>query len=129
MPFGRDARSVTVRAVRFGVLGRLQIRRPDGAEVPISGRARRQLLADMCHELSTPLTAIRGYVETLLMKDVTFESITRERYLGIIEQETHRIERRVADLLDLARLEAGGGILSIQAVSIAELFRYVVATA
>jgi len=89
--------------------------------------ARRQLLADMCHELSTPLTAIRGYVEVLLMRDVSFESSARERYLGIIEQETHRMQRRIADLLDLARLEAEGGILAIQPVSVAQLFGYVVA--
>ena len=89
---------------------------------------RRQLLADMCHELATPLTAIRGYVEVLLMDGVLFDASTRERYLRIMEQETHRMQRRIADLLDLARLEAGGGILTIQPVSVAQLFGDVIAT-
>jgi signal transduction histidine kinase len=97
-------------------------------ELRAADHARRQLLADMCHELSTPLTAIRGYVETLLMKSVSFDSSTRERYLEIVEQETLRMQRRIADLLDLARLEAGGGILTIQPIPVAELFQYVVAT-
>jgi signal transduction histidine kinase len=97
-------------------------------ELRAADHARRQLLADMCHELSTPLTGIRGYAEMLLMKDVSFDSSARRRYLGIIEQETHRMQRRIADLLDLARLEAGGGILTIQPVPVAQLFRDVVAT-
>jgi signal transduction histidine kinase len=91
-------------------------------------QARRQLLADMCHELSTPLTAIRGYVEMLLFEGVSFDAATRKGYLGIIEQEADRMERRIADLLDLARLEAGGGILTIQPVSVPQLFDSVVAT-
>jgi two-component system OmpR family sensor kinase len=73
-----------------------------------SERARRQLLADVSHELTTPLTAMRGYVETLKMRDISLDAATRERYLGIIEDETHRLEHVVGDLLDLARLEGGG---------------------
>jgi signal transduction histidine kinase len=62
------------------------------------------------------------------MEDVSFDSWTRKRYLGIIEQQAHRLQRRIDDLLDLARLEAGGGILAIQHVSVAQLFRDVAAT-
>src|SRR5690606_38234510 len=69
-----------------------------------SERVRRQLLADVSHELSTPLTAMRGYVETLRMDDLQLDAETRARYLGIIEDETHRLDRLVGDLLDLARL-------------------------
>ena len=53
-----------------------------------SDRARRQLLADVSHELMTPLAAIRGYTETLAMPEVTFDAETRTRYLGIIGDET-----------------------------------------
>ena len=85
-------------------------------------RVRRQLLADVSHELMTPLSAIRGYVETLGMPDVPLDSATRERYLGIVEQETHKLEAIVRDLLDLARLEGGGDALAFEAVPIAALF-------
>src|SRR5215218_6400354 len=57
-----------------------------------SDRARRQLLADVSHELMTPLSAIRGYVETLGMPELPLDHDTRLRYLGIVEQETHKLE-------------------------------------
>jgi len=89
--------------------------------------ARRQLLADVSHELMTPLTAMRGYIETLSMPDLEIDSPTRERYLQIVSEETHRLERIVGDLLDLARLEGGGGTMSHERVEIAALFDRVAA--
>src|SRR5690606_31610299 len=71
-------------------------------------RTRRQLLADVSHELMTPLTAIRGYVETLAMSNVPLDESTRQRYLAIADQETYKLEAIVGDLLDLARIEGGG---------------------
>jgi signal transduction histidine kinase len=88
-------------------------------------RTRRQLLADVSHELMTPLTAIRGYTETLAMTDVALDSSTRERYLNIVEQETHKLEAIIGDLLDVARLEGGGETLTLEAVPIDHLFRRV----
>jgi signal transduction histidine kinase len=87
-----------------------------------SDRARRQLLADVSHELMTPLSAIRGYVETLGMPSVPLDETTRRRYLGIVEQETHKLEAIIGDLLDLARVEGGGDTLRLEAVSVADLF-------
>jgi signal transduction histidine kinase len=87
-----------------------------------SDRARRQLLADVSHELMTPLTAMRGYVETLAMTDVPLDQGTRARYLQIIDDETHRLERIVGDLLDLAKLEGGGVPLARERVAIASIF-------
>ncbi len=90
-----------------------------------SDRVRRQLLADVSHELMTPLSAIRGYVETLGMSDVPLDEPTRRQYLGIVEQETHKLEAIIGDLLDLARLEGGGDTLRIEAVAVGELFKRV----
>jgi len=97
------------------------------SELEASNRARRQLLADVSHELTTPLTAIRGYVETLAMPDLASDEAARLRYLEIVRDETMRLERVVGDLLDLARLEAGGGTLRIQDVPIGDLLARVVA--
>ena len=72
-----------------------------------SYRVRRQLLADVSHELMTPLTAILGYIETLDMPSVALDERSRSRYLGIVREESLRLERLIGDLLDLARLEAG----------------------
>jgi two-component system sensor histidine kinase BaeS len=90
-------------------------------------RARRQLLADVSHELLTPLTAMRGYLETLSMRELTLDNATRERYLGIVNDETHRLEHIVGDLLDLARLEGGGGSLKSERVATQALFDRVLA--
>jgi len=93
------------------------------AALSASDRARRQLLADVSHELMTPLAAIRGYTETLAMPELSLDASTQQRYLGIIGDETQKLEALIGDLLDLARLEGGGGTLKIEEVPVKELFR------
>jgi signal transduction histidine kinase len=92
-----------------------------------SDRARRQLLADVSHELTTPVTAMRGYLETLTMPGFAVDEPTRARYLGIIGDETARLERIIGDLLELARLEGGGGSFSLADVDVRQLFDRVAA--
>jgi signal transduction histidine kinase len=87
--------------------------------------SRRQLLADVSHELMTPLAAIRGYVETMTMADVKLDDPTRQRYLGIVADETERLEHIIGDLLDLARVEGGGASWKREPVSVAALFERV----
>ncbi len=88
--------------------------------------ARRQLFADVSHELMTPLTAIRGYLETLQMAEVQLDDDARRRYLGIVSAEAERLEHIIGDLLDLARLEAGGGALATGPLDARALFTRVV---
>src|SRR6185503_11577522 len=85
-------------------------------------RARRQLLADVSHELMTPLTAIRGYAETLALPQFLPGSNEGQRAVKVIQEEGERIERLVGDLLDLARFEAGGISLAQENVDVDELF-------
>ena len=92
-----------------------------------SDRARRQLLADVSHELTTPVTAMRGYLETLTMPEIALDERTRARYLTIISDESARLERIIGDLLDLARLEGGGGSVAFSDVPVAQLFARVTA--
>jgi len=87
-----------------------------------SDRARRQLLADVSHELMTPLTAIRGYTQTLAMPGLTVDESTRTRYFDIVDHETYKLEAIIGDLLDLAKLEGGAGTMAFEPVSVAELF-------
>ena len=93
------------------------------AALAASDRARRQLLADVSHELMTPLAAMRGYTETLAMPELKPRRSRRaSRYLGIIGDETQKLESLIGDLLDLARLEGGGGTLTLEDVPVKELF-------
>ena len=66
---------------------------------------RRDFVANVSHELKTPLTSISGYAETLLTD--TPEPETARRFLGTILDNARRMQRLVDDLLDLARIEAG----------------------
>jgi signal transduction histidine kinase len=90
-----------------------------------SDRARRQLLADVSHELMTPLTAIRGYVQTLAMPALPMDAEARQRYLEIADKETYKLEAIVGDLLDLARLEGGGEKRAQERVEVQDLFQRV----
>jgi signal transduction histidine kinase len=90
-----------------------------------SDRTRRQLMADVSHELMTPLTAMRGYIETLTMPEVPLDPQTRQRYMGIITDETHRLEQIIGDLLDLARLEGVGMTLRHDRADIEQIFNRV----
>jgi signal transduction histidine kinase len=87
-----------------------------------SDNTRRQLLADVSHELMTPLTAMRGYIETLGMSELKLDGPTRERYLRIVIDETHRLENIIGDLLDLARLEGGGTSMRKERVDVKAIF-------
>jgi signal transduction histidine kinase len=90
-----------------------------------SDKARRQLLADVSHELMTPLTAIRGYIETLAMPNVPLDGDTRRRYLEIANRETYKLEAIIGDLLDLGRLEGQAERLQLASVSVEDLFHRV----
>jgi signal transduction histidine kinase len=87
---------ITAVALTFNRMADDLARRAD--ELEASDRARRQLLADVSHELTTPLTAIRGYVETLAMPDLRLDDAAKLRYLAIISEETMRLEHIVGDL-------------------------------
>jgi signal transduction histidine kinase len=92
------------------------------AALRTSDALRRQMMADVSHELKTPLTAMRGYIETLRMPDVALDAERRDRYFETIDRETRRLERIVKDLLDLARYEHGGVVLQRRLFDIGRLF-------
>src|SRR5581483_6369480 len=84
---------------------------------------RRDFVANVSHELKTPLTSISGYAETLLTDDT--DEATRKRFLEVIAANAHRMQRLVDDLLNLARLESGRWQATPELVDIAELAREV----
>ena len=65
---------------------------------------RRDFVANVSHEIKTPITAIRGFVETLRNGAVRNPRDT-ERFLGIIEKHVSRLEAIIEDLLSLSRIE------------------------
>ena len=97
------------------------------AALETSDRRRRQLIADVSHELMTPLTAVLGHLETLTMAEVRLNDEQRLRQVAITTREAKRLERLISDLLEAARLEAGGGDLELQSVMTRDLFDQVIA--
>ncbi|MDD2422529.1 MAG: ATP-binding protein [Heliobacteriaceae bacterium] len=76
----------------------------DVTEIRRLEQMRTQFVANVSHELHTPLTSIRGFIETLLDGAVDDPQITR-RFLSIVATESLRLERLIEDLLLLSRLE------------------------
>lgn len=68
-------------------------------------RMRRDFVANVSHELCTPLTAIKGYAE-ILSEGALDDRTTARRFTGIIENHADRLTRLLGDLLDLSRLES-----------------------
>ena len=81
---------------------------------------RAALLRSVSHDLRTPLATIRA-VATDLSSDVSFEPATRDELLGLVVDEAERLDRIVANLLSLSRLEAGSFLPDRQAVDVGEL--------
>jgi two-component system sensor histidine kinase BaeS len=75
------------------------------AELERSAGLERAFLMSVSHDLRTPLTSIRGYAEAVA-EGATDDDESRRRAATIIGSEARRLERLVADLLDLARLDA-----------------------
>jgi len=70
-------------------------------------RLRNALLSSISHDLRTPLTSILGSATTLRQQDAKLDEAMRGELLATIEQEADRLDRFVADLLNMTRLEAG----------------------
>jgi two-component system phosphate regulon sensor histidine kinase PhoR len=80
---------------------------------------RRDFVANASHELKTPLTAIRGFSETLL--DPNLPPALRQQFAETVKANADRLQRIVDDLLDLSRIESGGWRVQPEIVSVAEI--------
>lgn len=86
--------------------------RPDGVIAVIQDitehvkldNMQKELVADVSHELKTPITSIMGYADTLL--EGGYDSDTQEKFLNVIASESRRMARLVTDLLTLSRYDS-----------------------
>jgi signal transduction histidine kinase len=78
------------------------------ASLEQSENRRKDFVANVSHELKTPMTTIGGYIDGIL--DGTIPTEQQEKYLRIVSRETKRLSRLVRSMLDVSRLQEQGGI-------------------
>lgn len=91
------------------------------AEIRLRDQQRRELIATISHDLRTPLASLHGYLETILLKDDTLSRTVRQQYLDVALRHSARVERLIAALFELSKLEAGAITPTLESFSIAEL--------
>ena len=89
-------------------------------------KLRRELVANVSHDLRTPITHLQGYLETLQLKEETLGPEERREYLEIATHQAERLGRLVGDLFELAKLDARQAPLDIEVFSMAEVVQDVV---
>jgi two-component system, OmpR family, phosphate regulon sensor histidine kinase PhoR len=106
----RSARSdaaLSVRVIEFGVEQKLLMSR----DITIEQRLeimRRDFVANVSHELKTPVTVLSGFVDTLADESMELSGAQRKRFLSMMNEQARRMHRLIEDLLTLSALESGG---------------------
>ena len=90
-------------------------------------KVRRDFVANVSHELRSPLTSLAGFIETILLNDVR-DWPTQQRFLRIMEEEAGRMSRLIDDLLSLSRVEVDEHIIPDETVPLLEVVKSVVAS-
>jgi two-component system, OmpR family, phosphate regulon sensor histidine kinase PhoR len=88
---------------------------------------RKDFVANVSHEIKTPVTAIRGFAETLL-DGALYDKVHAEKFLQIIKSHGERLNRLVDDLLTLSKVELGVIKMHKTEVNLSEIFDYVIET-
>jgi len=88
------------------------------------GQMRRDFVANVSHELRSPLTALLGFIETL-RGPARNDPAATERFLGTMQVEASRMERLVKDLLSLSRVEAQERVRPTDSVDLIAILRTV----
>ncbi|WP_236974027.1 sensor histidine kinase [Membranihabitans maritimus] len=84
-------------------------------------KSRRELIANVSHDLRTPLSTIRGYAETLLVMDKSLSGKDRKKYTRVILNNAKRLKKQADELFELSRLESGEIQIQCEPFSISEL--------
>jgi PAS domain S-box-containing protein len=101
-------------------LGTITIVRDITREVEVD-RMKSEFVATVSHELRSPITPIKGFVDLLRMGASGEISEQQARYLEIIYQNIQRLELLVDELLDISRIEAGKVVLTFEPLNVEQL--------
>jgi signal transduction histidine kinase len=88
--------------------------------------ARSDLVSTVSHELRSPLTSVKGFTKTLLVKWDRFTDEQKKQMLATVNEDADRVTRLLGELLDVSRIDAGRLQLRRQMVDVAEVVEKVV---
>ena len=106
---------------RFDAMGERLHRHLDEAEK--LDRLRRDLFANVSHDLRTPIATLRGYLETLALGDEALTPEQRAEYLAIALRHSERLSRLVNELLELSKLDSHSAAPNLERFQIGELIQ------
>ncbi|MDH5484875.1 MAG: sensor histidine kinase [Gammaproteobacteria bacterium] len=89
-------------------------------------KLRRDMVANISHDLRTPLASLQGYLETILLKKSELDREEQDKYLAIAIKQTQRLHKLINQLFELAKLEAREHAPDCEVFSIMELIYDVV---
>lgn len=95
-------------------------------ELKANDTKRRELIANVSHDLRTPLTSLQGYLETLMLKKDSLSEEEKQKYLQIVTDHSQRLGQLVTELFELAKLDSVETLLHIEPFSLGELVQDVV---
>ena len=115
---GRDTTfRVNIAPIETGKGTSVLITFEDLTDIEDAGKMRRDFVANVSHELKTPLTALMGFIETL-RGPARNDPKAQDRFLSIMEQEATRMSQLVSDLLSLSKVEENERIRPVQPVNL-----------
>lgn len=88
-----------------------------------SDNTRRELIANVSHDLRTPLTSLQGYLETLLVKKDTLNQEQRDEFISIAHKQSRNLGNLVNELFELVKLETSDLRLNWEEFSLVELIQ------
>ena len=134
---GRERTFVFAAETSVAMEFKVRIRRMDDGRVIVMlldmtlqrnlEKVRRDFVANVSHELRSPLTSLAGFIETILLNDVR-DWPTQQRFLRIMEEEAGRMSRLIDDLLSLSRVEVDEHIIPDETVPLLEVVKSVIAS-
>jgi signal transduction histidine kinase len=116
-------RTAPLRVIEGGASGLIAVLADVTREEEIQ-QAKSDFVSFVAHEMRSPLTSIAGFTALLLREQEGAPESAQTPYLGIIRDESDRLTRLINSLLDVARIEAGGGLdLRLEPLDFAPLAR------
>ena len=82
---------------------------------------RKEFIADVSHELKTPITSIMGYADTLLEEE--YDKETQSKFLSVIASEARRMAKLVTDLLTLSKNDSNKNVIKSELFDLGELVK------